>query len=317
MIRYRPIETASGAEAILSRYCGFENAAVTDVSFVRGRGRNGENVSADLTLTLSVPDADGNDDTVSLLFTGVTGASLPDLAAAETLFSLRFTVDPESGEIICMEDPEQDPEDGLMITASGLFVGKDEIPRRDRNNPLFRTDNGAVDYILCDENTLCRVETVYGVTLPGTLRNYYLSYGFPRERNEGRRPGFPHWYDFSPETVKENRRKMSAPYRFLKAEALDWYWNPAWGKKPASEEEAARVFDEKASEAPKLFPFFGHRYLPLIDGIGDPPVLSSVGSDTIVYGKDFQSYLNAEFAGAEIDGGTDLTLLPFWDSIIG
>ncbi len=314
MIRYKPIETASDAEKVLSQYCGFENAAVTGVSFSRNAGQNG---SAELTLSLSVSDEDGNDGSVSLLFTDVTGASLPDLAAAETLFSLWFTVDLDNNEIICMEDPEQDPEDGLMITSKQLFVGKDEIPRRDRKNPLFRTDNGTVDFILCDENTVDRIETIYNFTLPASLKEYYLTYGFPRERNEGRRPGFPHWYDFSPETVKENRKRMSAPYRFLKKEALDWYWNPAWGRKPASDAEAERVFDEKASEGPKLFPFFGHRYLPLVEGMEDPPVLSSVGSDTIVYGKDFQSYLNAEFAGAEIDGGTDLTLLPFWGSIIG
>ena len=313
MIRYKPIETAETAEEILSRYSGFENAAVTGVSFLR----NPVSGSADLTLTLFLPEEDGNDETVFLLFTGVTGASLPDLAAAETLFSLWFTVDPDQNEIICMEDPEQDPEDGLMITAAGLFVGKDEIPRCDRNNPLLWTDNGTVDFILCDENTLGRLETVYGVTLPGALKTYYLTYGFPRERNEGRRPGFPHWYDFSPENVKENRKRMSAPYRFLKKEALDWYWNPAWGEKPDSEEEAGRIFDEIAAEAPVMFPFFGHRYLPLIDGMEDPPVLSSVGSDTVVYGNHLLNYLNADFSNAEIEDATDLSLLPFWGNIIG
>ena len=317
MIRYRPIETAEAAEELLSRYCGFENASLSGVSFSRSTGRDGETGSADLTLTLSVPDGDGNDDTVSLLFTGVTGASLPDLAAAETLFSLWFSVDSESDEIICMEDPGQDPEDGLMITASGLFAGEDEIPRFDRKNPLRSTDNGTVDFILCDEKTLGRLEKLYGITPPGSLRAYYLTYGFPRERNEGRRPGFPHWYDFSPENVGEIRKRMSAPYRILKTETIGWYWNPAWGKRPDSPEEAVHVFDKIASEAPVMFPFFGHRYLPLVEGTEDPPVLSSVGSDTVVYGNNLLSYLYAEFAGAETDGGTDFSLLPFWGNIIG
>ena len=53
-------------------------------------------------------------------------------------------------------------------------------------------------------------------------------------------------------------------------------------------------FLKKYNEAPRLIPVYNHRYMPNIDK-KRVPILSVVGSDIIVYGKDLQDYLEREF----------------------
>ncbi len=315
MIQYQPVRNAEDAENVLARYRQFENAVLLSASFTRDRERDGKDAVSDLTLCLLAAGEGASP--VTLLFTGVTGAALPDLAAADTLFSLYFSFG-EDGEILCMEDPEQDPENGLMITASGLFFGEDRFPRDDRN-PLRQTEGGTVDFVKCDPAMLRSIEEAYGIRLPGALVNYFTVYGIPRERTEAHGFRFPHWYDFSPANVAAIKRRMEAPYRWLKNEALDWYWNPAWGEAPEDPDAREKALDARIAAAPVMLPFFSHRCLPLFDGNDDPPVLSTVGSDTIVYGKDLRSYLEAEFGPARGDGRreeADPDAIPFWNDIL-
>ena len=77
------------------------------------------------------------------------------------------------------------------------------------------------------------------------------------------------------------------------------------------------MFDELSSQAPKLIPIYSHRYLPIIDGEDDPPVISVVGSDIIYYGCNLSDYFNREFFGGK--GAISIPMnnrIPFWSDII-
>ncbi|MBQ2240608.1 MAG: hypothetical protein II319_00545, partial [Clostridia bacterium] len=81
------------------------------------------------------------------------------------------------------------------------------------------------------------------------------------------------------------------PINWLKEDVKDGFWLKSWGKRPENEEEALEVFSYVAAKAPKLIPIYSHRYVPVIEGVDDPPVISTVGMDTIVYGANLSEYL--------------------------
>ncbi len=69
----------------------------------------------------------------------------------------------------------------------------------------------------------------------------------------------------------------------------------SWGKiKNNCIDWKKEQFLKKYNEAPRLIPVYNHRYMPNIDK-KRVPILSVVGSDIIVYGKDLQNYLEIEF----------------------
>ena len=82
------------------------------------------------------------------------------------------------------------------------------------------------------------------------------------------------------------RRKLALPYKDLHGG-----WLPAWGPRPATEEELAAEFAQQFSKAPTLLPLMGHRYLVSEPQQPGNPVLSVWGSDIIIYGWNLRSYL--------------------------
>ena len=48
---------------------------------------------------------------------------------------------------------------------------------------------------------------------------------------------------------------------------------------------------------PPLIPICSHRYMICLEGNEDPPVISIVGYDTVLYGINLRSYLEVEFEG--------------------
>lgn len=77
-------------------------------------------------------------------------------------------------------------------------------------------------------------------------------------------------------------------------------------------------FSRLISGSPKLIPVFGHRYMPLIGGCENPPVISTVGRDTIFYGAALEDYLETEFICREYRkiNADALPYIPVWTDII-
>ena len=115
------------------------------------------------------------------------------------------------------------------------------------------------------------------------------------------------WDDFSPENVAAIRQRMRDPYEWLKRDIERGFWLPAWGEK---------TIEELFENAPVLLPIFLHRYMPVLNE-ADPPVISTVGRDTICYGLTLEDYLLREFChGGVAFEPMEIPCIPLWDDLL-
>ena len=161
---------------------------------------------------------------------------------------------------------------------------------------------------------LRRAEEAYGFTFPASLREI-LAYGVPVSENPDE---FPRWRDFSDENVTRIRQWMQSPAEWLKSDIVrHGFWLPAWGERPAPGDEAAAA-DRLLATSPLLIPVSGHRFMPVLEGCDNPPVISTVGCDTILYGGTPAEYLRVEFLSANLPAyrADDVPAIPLWDTLI-
>lgn len=157
------------------------------------------------------------------------------------------------------------------------------------------------------DGELYEIQRIYGIIFPRVWRELYMR-GVPSGE------GFPRWGDFSEENVSIIKSLIRKPYDMLLHDVQHGFWLPAWGERPGADETGTR-FAEVTKDAPPLFPVFGHRYAPCLDVVDDPPVISTVGRDTIYYGCDIADYVRREFCGE--DGEFRVRPhIPFWGDII-
>ena len=71
-------------------------------------------------------------------------------------------------------------------------------------------------------------------------------------------------------------------------------WWPEWGERPATKDNRATIVAGVISNAPKLIPLMGHRYLPEEPNVVGNPIFSVYQSDIIVYGADLHDWLRVE-----------------------
>ena len=108
-----------------------------------------------------------------------------------------------------------------------------------------------------------------------------------------RRSPWPDWRDGDPGDLRERLDWPIEGVLFdVEHNAL---WHPSWGHRPADTSEALRTARQHLSQAPKMIPVCGHRYLPAGRGTYGHPVLSIYQTDIIVYGTDLADYINCEF----------------------
>ena len=156
-----------------------------------------------------------------------------------------------------------------------------------------------------------RVEEIYGFRFPQALADFYscgvpcLSSAIP----------FPLWKDFNENNVRAIKKMIEDPIDWLKQDVKGGFWLESWGKRPENEDEAMEVFSRVVAKAPKLIPIYSHRYVPVIEGVDDPPVISTVGMDTIIYGANLSEYLQNEFLGGKLSTAPAVNI-PFWSEII-
>ncbi len=160
-----------------------------------------------------------------------------------------------------------------------------------------------------DRDALSKIGEIYGFTFPSSLAEFY-SYGVPTGE------AFLNWGDLSKENIAKIKHILdTAPYNGLLFSVNNGFWLDSWGKRPENKDELEARVGELIKNAPKLIPVFGHRYLPIIDGVDDPPVLSIVGSDAIYYGLNLADYFAHEFGFAARQVGMP-NAVPFWSEII-
>jgi hypothetical protein len=91
--------------------------------------------------------------------------------------------------------------------------------------------------------------------------------------------------------------RLNAPYKWILEDVLKkTFWLDSWGEKPEEKENRIQIFEKWYNAAPKLIPILGHRYVvnaPLFDSF---PIVSSLGTDTIVYAWDMLHYLKMDIA---------------------
>lgn len=165
---------------------------------------------------------------------------------------------------------------------------------------------------------LDEAEIRYGIRFPEELRSFY-ELAMPISN------GFVNWLDDSPENVELIQKRLSFPVRgVLTAVELEKIWPSAWGICPPDEEQAVEIAKERMKGAALLIPVYLHRYVPYLEGVVDPPVLSVYGGDIIYYGFSLENWLRIEFCDPsdsfwqeQKKKGVSTPEIPGWQELIG
>ena len=214
-----------------------------------------------------------------------------------------------------LENIEDEDEYAMAAEAFGM-----EMDRRDREkenqtkSQIEELKKKGISFEpgLTDEE----VETIqkkYGICFPESLL-CFLKEGLPVSDR------FYNWRDFSDENVRKIRRRIDFPIRSVcKDVEMDEIWLSSWGNRPADDEEAACLAEKQLKQATVLIPLYGHRFVPCLDGVENPPVLSVYGGDIIYYGENLHHWLEIEFFGKSRDSirRETLPVIPGWQELIG
>ncbi len=162
-----------------------------------------------------------------------------------------------------------------------------------------------------NDEQLSVIEAKYDITFPEKLRRFY-KIGVPYSNNPNE---FPMWSDFSEENTARIRKWIASPAKWLLHDVKNGFWLDSWGANPSDIDSAVNIVSEMLKKAPKLIPVCNHRFVPALDGVSDPPVISTVGRDTIFYGNCIEDYWANEYLdGVEI--GNISVYIPVWSDII-
>ncbi|MBR3917923.1 MAG: hypothetical protein IKJ59_04215 [Clostridia bacterium] len=150
---------------------------------------------------------------------------------------------------------------------------------------------------------MTKIEEIYEIRFPDSLRTFY-STALPISIENTK---FPKWNDFSSKNISYISQLISAPYQWLKQDIDRGFWLSKWDRK---------TIDELFENAPKLIPIYSHRYVPMLNH-ADPPVISTVGRDTICYGVSLADYFFREFCnGNTAFEEMNVPYIPLWSDIL-
>ena len=158
------------------------------------------------------------------------------------------------------------------------------------------------------------IRNTYGFRFPKVIERFYR-YALPVSDNPAL---FPRWNDFSEENVNRIKEWINSPQKLITLDVNNGQWLNTWGERPQSKADADTLLSKLLSASPKLIPIYGHRFYPLIEGIDDPPIISTVGMDTVYYGSGLRDYLRREFLSESPFAETiNVSVsIPFWSDII-
>ena len=152
-------------------------------------------------------------------------------------------------------------------------------------------------------DVLTKIEQTYEICFPDSLKAFY-SAALPISVED---TDFPRWDDFSAENIAVIRQRMSVPYQWLKRDIENGFCLSTW---------AGKTVDELLKDAPKLIPIYSHRYVPMLNH-PNPPVLSTIGRDTVCYGISLEDYLLREFCDKNTTfEEMKMPYIPLWSDIL-
>lgn len=100
---------------------------------------------------------------------------------------------------------------------------------------------------------------------------------------------FYNWLE-DEEEIQQRLYSLS-DWLFFDVDGANKVWLKSWGIKPKSKEKRKEIFDDWFSKIPNLIPMLGHRFVVSDSNLKWKPILSMWGSDIIVMGWNFRTYL--------------------------
>jgi len=91
------------------------------------------------------------------------------------------------------------------------------------------------------------------------------------------------------------------------------FWLPEWGERPEDLPNALKIARARISDAPKLIPILGHRYMPAQPSDAGNPVFSVHQADIIYYGFDLEDYFRHEFDLPREGWPSQVKQVDFWE----
>ncbi len=171
-----------------------------------------------------------------------------------------------------------------------------------------------IQFSALSDSDFLKIEEIYGIQFPRALRAFYRD-GIPSSDVEDE---FPRWNDFSPENIETVKKRIRAPIEqllhYLKDDTEYWPWRD----RPKEWEDAKKAYEKAAETATPLIPIYLHRYVPVMEGVDDPPILSiAAGFDIVCYGSNLEDYLRREFVeNVGCNLGSACLYIPFWSDIM-
>jgi len=104
------------------------------------------------------------------------------------------------------------------------------------------------------------------------------------------------------------------PFKTLCFDVEQGFWWSDWGERPDKPNQRAEVVRRALTDAPRLIPLLGHRFIPEEPRLEGNPVFSMYGFDTIYYGANLSEYLKNEFGGTHVVGTA--RHVPFWSDLV-
>jgi hypothetical protein len=112
------------------------------------------------------------------------------------------------------------------------------------------------------------------------------------------------------------REMLEFPFEMLRFDVEQGFWWPDWGERPQAKAEREEVLRSALTQAPKLIPLHGHRFLPETPAAAGNPVFSMHGFDTIYYGENLAAYLQREFGRNRRTSAVAPRHIPFWSDLV-
>ncbi len=118
---------------------------------------------------------------------------------------------------------------------------------------------------LTDEE-IVKIEKTYDIYFPKSLREMY-QIALPVSKS------FYNWRDFNESNINNIQDMLNRPLEGVLFDIEEnVFWDSSWGEKPTELSETKQKCINEMQKVPKLIPIYGHRYIPVVNGVDNPPI---------------------------------------------
>ncbi len=135
----------------------------------------------------------------------------------------------------------------------------------------------------------------------------------PIEDNRGYK-NFPNWRAEGGKLIEKHQEFLLDGIIFDVTQQRIPYWLENWGEMPANMDDAVEIVKQVFSDAPRLIPVYGHRFISSEPPLSDNPIFSIWQTDIICMGNNLVDYFYNEF-GRENRPSGQFRQIPFWDDL--